>query len=383
MDDELRARAAAVAEVARRHADEVDRDARFPHEAFEAIREQRLLSLLISEEEGGESRGASDVGRVTELIARACGNTGMIFAMHHNQVSGLVRHGLTEAFVARRKAIAGQQLLLASATTEIGIGGDIRRSTCAVEPDHDGRFVLHKNAPVISYAEAADVILVTARKDPGAAPSDQVLVYAEKSGLSLERTSEWNTLGFRGTCSPGYLLTSEGSLDAILPEAFADISARTMLPCSHMFWASVWLGIATEAVGKARTFVQQAARRAPGTVPPGALRLAELEVELQKFTATVHDATARFDSMPPGDPAYDSVPFAVAMNGLKVAASTGVVDIVGRALLIIGIMGYREDSPMRMGRLLRDSYGAMLMVNNDRILDKSATLELVNRGELA
>jgi acyl-CoA dehydrogenase len=32
-----------------------------------------------------------------------------------------------------------------------------------------------------------------------------------------------------------------------------------------------------------------------------------------------------------------------------------------------------------MGRNLRDAYGAALMVNNDRILGHTASLELINR----
>ena len=65
------------------------------------------------------------------------------------------------------------------------------------------------------------------------------------------------------------------------------------------------------------------------------------------------------------------------MNGLKVAASTLVVDIVGRAMLICGIAGYREDSVYGLGRLLRDAYGAAIMVNNDRIIASTAQLLLV------
>ena len=59
---------------------------------------------------------------------------------------------------------------MASATTEVGVGGDLRSSLCAVEVDGD-RFRLTKKAPVISYGEAADDILVTCRKSPDARPA--------------------------------------------------------------------------------------------------------------------------------------------------------------------------------------------------------------------
>ena len=67
------------------------------------------------------------------------------------------------------------------------------------------------------------------------------------------------------------------------------------------------------------------------------------------------------------------------MNNVKVSSSNLLVDIVGRAMVITGIAAYREDSPYSLGRLLRDAWGAPLMVNNDRILGNSAQLLLVSK----
>jgi acyl-CoA dehydrogenase len=53
--------------------------------------------------------------------------------------------------------------------------------------------------------------------------------------------------------------------------------------------------------------------------------------------------------------------------------------VVGKAMLICGIQGYRNDSKLTLGRHLRDAYGAALMVNNDRILGQSATMQIVQR----
>lgn len=74
--------------------------------------------------------------------------------------------------------------------------------------------------------------------------------------------------------------------------------------------------------------------------------------------------------------------FSLAMNNLKVTASTLVVDLVNRAMLICGIAGYREDSQYSLGRHLRDAHGAAVMVNNDRIMNNSAQLSIAYRGTL-
>jgi len=95
------------------------------------------------------------------------------------------------------------------------------------------------------------------------------------------RWGDWDTLGMRGTCSPGFKLVSSGDEQQILPGAFADSSAQTMVPYSHVLWAALWWGIAAGAVNKAANFVRGQARQTPGSVPPTASRLAEVSVELQ------------------------------------------------------------------------------------------------------
>ena len=68
------------------------------------------------------------------------------------------------------------------------------------------------------------------------------------------------------------------------------------------------------------------------------------------------------------------------MNSLKVSARRWSSTSCSARCWICGIAGYREDSPYSMGRLLRDAYGAPLMINNDRILANTAQLLLVHRG---
>ncbi|MGO8506490.1 acyl-CoA dehydrogenase, partial [Rhizobium leguminosarum] len=69
---------------------------------------------------------------------------------------------------------AAEQLLIASATTEGGIVGNLRNSICAVEVDGD-TCLLEKDATVISYGSHAYAILITSRAHAQAASSDQVL----------------------------------------------------------------------------------------------------------------------------------------------------------------------------------------------------------------
>ena len=76
-----------------------------------------------------------------------------------------------------------------------------------------------------------------------------------------------------------------------------------------------------------------------------------------------------------------SMGFAIRMNALKTSASTFVVEIVGKAMTICGMAGYRNDTELSLTRQLRDAYGAALMVNNDRIFGASAQMLLIHKGD--
>jgi acyl-CoA dehydrogenase len=238
-----------------------------------------------------------------------------------------------------------------------------------------------KQAPVISYGEEADDILLTARRSSDAAPADQVLVLARKDGTRLTRTGEWDTLGMRGTRSLGFTLEVSGSVEQVVPVPFADVASQTMIPVSHVLWTAVWLGLATDAVGRARAFVRAEARRTPGAVPPGALRLAETVAELGAMRATVHGGLADFEQHQNDPEVLGGLGFAIRMNNLKAAASRMAPEIVTRALAVCGISGYRCDSPYSLGRHLRDAHGAALMISNDRVLSANAAMLLVHKDD--
>lgn len=372
-----------AAEAAGPAADDVDQKARFPREAIEALRKEKLLSALVPVEFGGMGMTIPELSAVCTTLGQKCANAGMVFAMHQIQVGCLVRHGRTTPFFRRYLAedLVAQQAVLASATTETGIGGNVRTSSCAVQVEGE-RFRLEKDAPVISYALDSDAILVTARRAPDAAASDQVISLVRRNGdCTLEQTTGWDTLGFRGTCSLGFKLAAHAGREQIFPQPYAEISQQTMLPFSHITWSSLWLGIATDAVNRARAFIREEARKRPGNVPPGALRLAEAVSRLAGMRAQVNEAVHEYQAHLDDLDWLSSIGFALRMNNLKIAASQQVVDIVGRALQIVGIGGYRLDSRYTLGRHLRDAYGASLMVNNDRILGHNAQMLLVYKDE--
>ena len=228
-------------DVLAEHAADVDRNARFPQEAFEALCEAKLLSAYVPTEFGGMGLNIMQIAKICEALGQYCGSSAMIYAMHCIQVACVVHHAQGSAYFRKYlRTLVDEQRLMASATTEIGTGGDLRSSVCAIEVDGDN-FTLTKKAPVISYGEAADDILVTCRRSPEAQASEQVQVLVRRGEFTAEPLSTWDTMGFRGTCSSGFTLTAIGAAEQILPTPFNDILSQTMHPYSHIVWGALGL----------------------------------------------------------------------------------------------------------------------------------------------
>lgn len=367
-------------EVAATHAAEVDSKARFPVETLHALREAGVLSAGVPQKFGGAGCSLFEMAQLCATLAQACASSAMVLAMHYSQLACIARHGLeSDFFRSYLQDMVRHQYLLASMTSEVGTFGETRSSICAVERDGE-RFILIKEATTGSYCSYADAILVTTRRNKEASASDQVLVLVKREDCTLTQTSGWDTLGMRGTCSPGFHLESSGPECQIIPGAYAESSAHSMLPFSHILWASLWWGIAADAVSKAASFVRTQARQQPGTVPPTASRLAEVTMQLQVMRHNWQSVAQAFDAIDPTPAAQEqlsSIGWALQLNNLKISCSEAAPQIIHRALQIVGILGYKNQGPFSLGRNYRDSLSASLMISNDRIAAKNASMLLV------
>jgi acyl-CoA dehydrogenase len=350
------ARAAQVAAIAARHADEVDRDACFPVEAITAAREARLLGVAIPREFGGEGASVHQVMEICYALGRACSATAMIFAMHQVKIACIVRHGRGQDWMdAMMCRIADEQLLMGSSTTEGNNGGNVRSSAAAAEIS-DGRFTLLRDASVISYGAECDGIVTTARRAIDAATSDQVLVVLCKEDYKLEITQGWDVLGMRGTRSTGFKLKASGVPEQILPESYDRIHSQTMVPFAHLCWGSAWAGIAASAVDRAQFFLSEVASTARALLT----------------------GTADYFERIAADPqALSSLEFQSAIATLKIDVSELAVDAVMSAMRANGLSGYRNDGEFSITRQLRDILSAPVMIHNDRIFANVSTANLM------
>lgn len=60
----------------------VDRESRFPHEAIEALRKERLLSAYVPKEYGGLGYNIVELSEIAYILGQYCSATAMIWSMH-------------------------------------------------------------------------------------------------------------------------------------------------------------------------------------------------------------------------------------------------------------------------------------------------------------
>ena len=322
----------------------------------------------------------SEVAAAVTALSRHCASTAMIYAMHQIQVACLVRHGHTDFFRELPERSRGQP---ASARLRHDRGRNRRGHAHERVRRRAHRRTASGSRRTLRSSPTERARTRSSRPHDGNRTAPRTTRFSCSASLracTLEPKGEWDTLGFRGTCSLGFHLVAEGDVQMILHRLLRHDLAPDDAPGRSR---PVGIGVARAGHRGGR----------PGTADSYAARLARSPASrllrrsgspsswpiLAQMTSLVRSAAERYDEVVDDPDALDAMGFAIEMNSLKISASTLVVEIVGRAMTICGMAGYREDSPLSLGRLLRDAHGAAVMVNNDRIIGNNAQMLLVHK----
>jgi acyl-CoA dehydrogenase len=79
----------------------------------------------------------------------------------------------------------------------------------------------------------------------------------------------------------------------------------------------------------------------------------------------------------PGRESLTTMRSALRFNNLKIAASEQAPRVCQGAMGVTGIVGFKNDTPFSVGRHLRDTMSACLMIANERIHQTNAGLLLI------
>lgn len=190
-----------------------DRDASFPTEDFDDLKEAGLLGIMVPREKGGMGADFLTYTKALEQIGKGHAATALTYNMHNIVMGGVAemdldaipgRHGDRMRNFADwlfNEAVEHKRVF-ASATTEPGVGAKYSKLRSTYERTDDG-YILNGVKSFVSMAGFADYYVVAARQleetDSAVPPLSFFAVPSTADGIRIEEV--WDVLGMRATTS--------------------------------------------------------------------------------------------------------------------------------------------------------------------------------------
>jgi alkylation response protein AidB-like acyl-CoA dehydrogenase len=359
---------AGLAEQVARYVDEVvapvavatDRDGAFPVAALDAFRASGLGGLTGAPECGGAGRPARDAAHVVERIARHCGSTAMIVAMHYSAVA------VIEAFAEPgvRADIAQGRLLATLAFSEAGSRSQFWAPTSAARRDGD-TVLLDARKSWVTSASNADLFVWSSRPLEAEGMSTLWLVPRETAGIAV--AAPFDGLGLRGNDSAP--VTAEG---ARIPASAmlgadgkgADVMLGTVLPVFALLNSACAVGLMTGAIERTIGHVTATRFAHDGSglhdLPTIRAYLARMQVRKEQARALLDDALAGLER-----PSETTM---LRVLAAKAAAGEAATETMDLAMRVCGGAAFRKE--VGVERFFRDARaGTVMAPTTDQLYD--------------
>src|SRR6267154_1007350 len=181
------------------HAQEWDREERFPREVVEQLGELGLLGMTVPEELGGSALDTVSVACVVEEVARWDGSLALTVASHNGLgTSHLLKFGNDDLRKRYIPDIAAGKKLAAWGLTEPGSGSDAAgMRTTAVRKDKS--WVLDGAKMFITQGSVGDVFVVLALNEPAKRQKGVTAFVLEKGMKGFSQRPLHGKLGMRSS----------------------------------------------------------------------------------------------------------------------------------------------------------------------------------------
>jgi alkylation response protein AidB-like acyl-CoA dehydrogenase len=284
------------------HADDVDRQGRWPSKSIAALGSCGLLGLTVPATCGGAGEGVKTFASVTGVLAEQCASTAMIYLMH---VCGTQAIVAAEKFPRRDevlRSIAAGRHLSTLAWSETGSRSHFWAPVSqAVAEGATHRLSAEKS--FVTSAGQADSYIVSTRAAGASDPLASTLYFVSVDAPGIHVGAAWNGLGLRGNASApirfervavpaSQRLSEDGAGFAMMLNA--------VLPWFQIGTAAAAVGIARAAVESTRQHLLSAKldhlRQSLADLPTLRARLAQMRIAVdvqQAFLDRVADLVER------------------------------------------------------------------------------------------
>ena len=346
-----------------------DREAKFPIDNWNDLRQMGFLGLCVPRSHGGMGADYRTYMLVASRIGYYCGSTANTFNMHNanalwtaDMVDALDLTPAQRATHERNRKHHYRQMLdgkiyaqpfsegSAAAAGKMPFGTSARKV--------DGGWLLNGRKIFASLSGSADCYGVLCTEDVAEASMRNTLfvaVPAEAQGLSIE--GEWDPLGMRATVSRTLILKDvfvDDLATMMPPGIYAQAASR--FPHMFMTLTPTYMGIAQAAYDFAVAYLRA---DVPGVgvkrrmYPTKQIAIAQMYVKLQQAWALFHRTTSEFGC----DPTRSERMRALACQYTVMEASA---EICSEAVKVCGGQAMLKTYPLE--RMFRDSRCGALML---------------------
>jgi len=190
-------------EFAKKHVapytEEVDREGRFPKEAYIELRKQGYMGLMVPKEYGGMGGGAKEHAEVVHALSNYCATTGLCYMMHNVGTLCIVFFGTDEQKKEFLPKIAKGEIAIALAYSESGSGTHFG-SPDMTETKSGDKVILKGRKSFVTSALFADYYLTLTNSCENKGTFNNWMVHNKSDGMVHEENN-WDGLGMRGNAS--------------------------------------------------------------------------------------------------------------------------------------------------------------------------------------
>lgn len=329
---------------------ENDRDATFPFQNFNDLKNHGFFQLTVPKKYGGEEVSLYEFLLIQEYLGEADGATALSLGWH-NGIVMKIREDQSwneNAYESICLEIVKQGVLMNSCATEPASGSPARGGkpqTVATKVGSD--YIINGHKTFTSLAPILDYFIVTATiEDSGEV--GEFLIPREKEGLSIKPT--WDTLSMRATRSDDLLLENV----RVSSEALVSIrkNSKEKKPQGWLLHIpACYLGIAKAArnvaVDFAKEYTPGSLRHPISEIPEVRRKVALMDIEIKKARHMMYHVAKLWDEKPElrsqlGD----------ELASVKHVVTNSAVEIVDIAMRLVGGQSLHRSFPLE--RLYRD-----------------------------
>lgn len=318
---------------------ELDVPGSFPFRNLEDLKKFDYHKLTLPAEYGGQGFGLYEYILAQEAISEASGPTGLSIGWHNGIVLEFAenRHWHPDSADWLMDRIE-QGALVNTAATERNAGSPARGALPRTTAVKDGdELVINGEKTYVSMSPVLDFIFVTATTE-----EDEVItaiIPRDAEGVAIEES--WDMVAMRGTASQTLLLK-----DVRIPSSHVLKPVNSQVPAKGwlLHIPACYIGIAaaarTHAIAFAASYIPASLGKPIAETPNIHQAIGEMELELATARHLLYGTVERYEN------ASDKGQMQEALDTTKIAVTHSAMNVVDKAMKIVGSRALSASSPM-------------------------------------